>query len=77
VTDLRPYQHRAIDDLRNAYRSCARAPLLVAPTGAGKTVILAAITASATARGRKVLILVHRRELIHQASSKHGGRRRC
>jgi superfamily II DNA or RNA helicase len=33
-------------------------------------VILAAITASATARGRKVLILVHRRELIHQASSK-------
>jgi len=67
---LRPYQHRAIEDLRNAYRSGARAPLLVAPTGAGKTVILAAITASATARGRKVLILVHRRELIHQASSK-------
>jgi len=70
VTNLRPYQHRAIDDLRNAYRSGARAPLLVAPTGAGKTVILAAITASATERGRKVLILVHRRELIHQASSK-------
>lgn len=70
MTDLRPYQHRAIDDLRNAYRSGARAPLLVAPTGAGKTVILAAITASATARGRRVLILVHRRELIHQASSK-------
>jgi DNA repair protein RadD len=68
--DLRPYQHRAIDDLRAAYRSGARAPLLVAPTGAGKTVILAAITASATARGRKVLILVHRRELIHQGSSK-------
>ncbi len=67
---LRPYQHRAIEDLRNAYRSGARAPLLVAPTGAGKTVILAAITASATERGRKVLILVHRRELIHQASSK-------
>jgi len=73
VTDLRPYQHRAIDDLRNAYRSGARAPLLVAPTGAGKTVILASITASATARGRKVLILVHRRELIHQASSKLAG----
>jgi len=67
---LRPYQQQAIDDLRQAYRSSARAPLLVAPTGAGKTVILAAITASATERGRKVLILVHRRELIHQASSK-------
>ena len=68
--NLRPYQQRAIDDLRAAFRQGARAPLLVAPTGAGKTVILAAITASATARGRKVLILVHRRELIHQASSK-------
>ena len=67
---LRPYQQQAIDDLRAAYRSGAQAPLLVAPTGAGKTVILAAITASAIARGRQVLILVHRRELIHQASSK-------
>ena len=67
---LRPYQQQAIDDLRAAYRSGAQAPLLVAPTGAGKTVILAAITSSAIARGRKVLILVHRRELIHQASSK-------
>ena len=67
---LRPYQQQAIDDLRVAFRDNARAPLLVAPTGAGKTVILAVITASAVARGRKVLILVHRRELIHQASSK-------
>lgn len=70
MTNLRPYQHRAIDDLRNAYRSGARAPLLVGATGMGKTVVFSAITASATARGRKVLILVHRRELIHQASSK-------
>jgi superfamily II DNA or RNA helicase len=70
VTDLRPYQHRAIDDLRHAYRSGARAPLLVGATGMGKTVVFSAITASATARGRRVLILVHRRELIHQASSK-------
>lgn len=27
MTNLRPYQHRAIDDLRNAYRSGARAPI--------------------------------------------------
>jgi superfamily II DNA or RNA helicase len=67
---LRPYQLQAISDLRNAFRSGARAPLLVAPTGAGKTVILAAIASSAVARERQVLILVHRRELIRQASSK-------
>lgn len=67
---LRPYQLQAITDLRNAFRSGARAPLLVAPTGAGKTVILAAIASSAIARERQVLILVHRRELIRQASAK-------
>ncbi len=72
---LRDYQSRAIQDLRIAYRSGARAPLLVGPTGMGKTVIFSAITAGATERGRRVLILVHRRELIRQASAKltHAG----
>jgi len=72
---LRDYQARAIHDLRTAYRSGARAPLLVAPTGAGKTVMFAAITSGAVERGRRVLILVHRRELIRQASAKltHAG----
>lgn len=68
--ELRGYQQRAIDDLRDAYRSGARAPLLVLPTGGGKTIIFSTIAASAAAKGNRVLILVHRRELIHQASSK-------
>jgi len=67
---LRSYQQRAIDDLRNAYRFGYRAPLLVGPTGMGKTCIFAAITQQAAAKGRRVLILVHRRELIYQASGK-------
>ena len=67
---LRSYQQQAISDLRMAYRNGSAAPLLVAPTGMGKTVVFAAITQSAAARGRQVLILVHRRELIHQASAK-------
>jgi DNA repair protein RadD len=67
---LRAYQQQAISDLRMAYRSGSAAPLLVAPTGMGKTVVFAAITQAAAARGRQVLILVHRRELIHQASAK-------
>jgi superfamily II DNA or RNA helicase len=72
---LRPYQQQAIADLRQAFRSGARAPLLVAPTGMGKTIILAAITQAAAARGRRILILVHRRELIRQTSAKltHAG----
>ena len=67
---LRQYQHQAIADLRNAYRSGSRAPLLCLPTGGGKTVIFTAIAQSAAARGRNVLILVHRRELLRQASAK-------
>ena len=67
---LRPYQHQAISELRVAYRQGSRAPLLVLPTGGGKTVVFSAIAHSAAARGRHVLILVHRRELITQASAK-------
>lgn len=67
---LRGYQQQAIDDLRNAYRAGAKAPLLCLPTGGGKTIIFSAIAQSAVGRGRQVLILVHRRELLHQASRK-------
>lgn len=67
---LRHYQQRAVDDLRRAFRSGYRAPLLVLPTGGGKTIVFSAITASAAGRGRRVLVLVHRRELISQASAK-------
>ena len=67
---LRPYQAQAIDDLRNVYRSGSRAPLLCLPTGGGKTVIFTAIAQAAAAKGNNVLILVHRRELLRQASAK-------
>jgi superfamily II DNA or RNA helicase len=68
--NLRDYQQQAINTLRLAFQSGAMAPLLCLPTGGGKTIILATIAAQAAARGRQVLILVHRRELIHQTASK-------
>lgn len=64
---LRPYQARAIADARAAYASGKRAILLVAPTGAGKTRIGTEIVSSALARGRRVLWLAHRAELLTQA----------
>jgi superfamily II DNA or RNA helicase len=67
---LRSYQQRAIDDLRNAYRFGYRAPLLCLATGGGKTIIFTAIAQASASRGWRVLILVHRRELLRQASSK-------
>jgi len=67
---LRDYQERAVEGVRQAFRSGSRAPLMVAPTGAGKTVIFGFIAGQTAARGKRVLILAHRRELIRQASSK-------
>ncbi len=67
---LRPYQEQCVAALRRSYAAGRRAPLLVLPTGGGKTVIFASVTAGARSKGRRVLILVHRRELIGQACSK-------
>ncbi len=60
---LRPYQQRAIADVRAAYRRSRRV-VLVAPTGFGKTATASALIAWAVAKGRRVLFLVHRREIV-------------
>lgn len=65
---LRPYQQKAVDDLRAAFASGKRAPLLVMPTGSGKTYTYSAIAEGAEKRGSRVLILEHRKELLRQAS---------
>ncbi|ODR98066.1 hypothetical protein AUC68_11240 [Methyloceanibacter methanicus] len=63
---LRPYQSYVVDEaLRHAR------PLIVAPTGSGKTVIASEIIARAT--DRHVLFLAHRRELILQAQQHLAG----
>jgi DNA repair protein RadD len=67
---LRPYQTRAIDDLRTCYQSGRRAPVLILPTGAGKTVVASEVIRMTVARGGRVLFLVHRNELLTQSVSK-------
>lgn len=67
---LRSYQQRAIAELRQTYAGGRRAPCLVLPTGAGKTVVAAEIIRAATALKRRVLFLAHRRELIDQSRDK-------
>lgn len=63
----RPYQTKAISDLRAAM-STHRRVLLQLPTGAGKTFIAATVAKGAQAKSRRVIFLVHRAELVDQTS---------
>jgi DNA repair protein RadD len=71
--ELRDYQVKAIEDCRAAYLRGSRSVLLVVPTGAGKTVIGSQVVAGAVARGRRVLWLAGRRELVDQAAARLPG----
>lgn len=67
---LRPYQHDLIAECRSSYARGFRRPLVQAPTGSGKTVLMCEITRTAIEKGNNVLVLAPRRELIHQTSAK-------
>jgi superfamily II DNA or RNA helicase len=67
---LRPYQEKCLTDVRSAFASGPRAVVLVAPCGAGKTVMFAKIAKLATERKTRSVILVHRDSLLTQASRK-------
>jgi superfamily II DNA or RNA helicase len=66
---LRPYQLQAVEEIRQAYQQRHRSVLFVLPTGGGKTTIFSHITRETAARGNRVCILVHRAELLRQASA--------
>lgn len=68
MISLRPYQQTAVDDLRASFRSGKRAPLFQLPTGGGKTFVFSYVADGATKLRNRVLILVHRKELLTQAS---------
>lgn len=63
---LHDYQQRLVDKTRQAYMQGYKAPCVVAPCGAGKSVIISEIARMTTNKGNRVLFLVHRRELIEQ-----------
>lgn len=67
---LRPYQQQAVDGIRDSFKRGNKAPLLVLPTGGGKTIVFTYIASNASARGKRVLVLVHRIELMRQTSEK-------
>ena len=66
---LRLYQHTAVEQIRQAYRQGNRSVLFVLPTGGGKTVVFSHIAEQAAGRGNRICVLVHRQELLRQASA--------
>lgn len=57
-----------VDDIRLQYQLGKRSVLAALPTGGGKTVCFSYIAQSAAKKGNRVCILVHRAELLDQAS---------
>lgn len=63
---LRPYQHKAINDIREAFRTHKRV-VFVMPTGSGKTCCFSYICAAAVEKGKRVLVLSDRTEIFLQS----------
>jgi DNA repair protein RadD len=68
---LRPYQQKAVDAVFDWLQSNTGAPLIVAPTGSGKSIIIAELVRRAIAMfGGRALVLVPSKELAEQNGEK-------
>ena len=67
--ELREYQSELIREALAAYDKGFKAPCIVLPCGGGKSVILAEIAKTYTTADKRVLFLVHRKELCGQIFS--------
>lgn len=68
--DPRPYQQKAAAAIHREWDAGNKKTLVVMPTGTGKTIVFASIVNDQVEKGEHVLILVHREELLQQASDK-------
>ena len=66
---LRPYQEAAVSDACKALDKHGNT-IVVAPTGAGKTIMLSALVGERYKDGKKILVMQHRDELVNQNKSK-------
>lgn len=68
--DLREYQYRAIDEIRDGMRKGIKAQILSLPTGAGKTIVALGIIKSAIEKNKRVAFLCDRNTLVQQTSDR-------
>ena len=66
---LRDYQEDLVSQIRESFRKGNRRTLAVAPCGAGKTQIFSYISKGVFQQDKRVLIIAHRKHLLHQISA--------
>jgi len=68
---LRDYQRAAVEATRSYVRDGnGTNPLVVLPTGAGKSLVIASLAESCVLKGGRVLMMTHRKELVRQNRDK-------
>ena len=65
---LRPYQENLKNKTREAFKRYKKV-IMLAPCGAGKTVISSSIITDSINKGKKVWFIVHRQELKQQVEN--------
>jgi len=68
VFKLRPYQQEAVDATLTHFRKSDESAVVVLPTGAGKSLVIAELARLAR---RKILVLTHVKELVEQNHAKY------
>ena len=66
--NLRPYQTTSIQELRQGVAKKIKRQVLMSPTGSGKTEIAMAVIYGAVLKGKRVVFLCNRINLVNQAS---------
>lgn len=71
---LRPYQIEAVQSVLDTWKvhddeGEPTRPVVVLPTGTGKSTVIATVAASAARTGARVVLLAHRRELLDQMAA--------
>ena len=67
---LRDYQQEALDSTTNWFATQSGSPVIVHPTGSGKSVTIAGLCQMAVDAGSRVLVLTHVAELVEQLGEK-------
>lgn len=70
MAELRPYQTDGIRKIFNCWKEDRRSVLFQMPTGTGKTVLFSQIVKLGFDNNRRILIVVHRKELVEQITEK-------